>query len=72
MHLQCSIEDSIWEGSTTVVYTVRLQDCRLVKLRGLMIRVKYGAVIGKNIHILHIFTRHSQESEFPDQSQRRI
>jgi len=31
-----------WEGPTTVVYT-----CRLVKFRGLMIRVKYGAVTGQ-------------------------
>ena len=47
--------------------------CRLAKSRGLMRRVKYGAVIGwKGTHSLVIYTRHIQRNAISDQSQRRI
>ena len=47
--------------------------CRLAKIRGLMRRVKYGAVIGqKGTHNLVIPTGHIQKNAFSDQSQRRI
>ena len=62
----------VWEGSTTVIYTV---NCRLAKFRDLMRRVKYGAVIG---HKMHFFV--CAQFELPgylygflfSQSQRRI
>ena len=37
-----------WEGSTTVPGSLH---CRLAKFRGLMYRVKYGAVIGREMRI---------------------
>ena len=47
--------------------------CRLAKFRGLMRRVKYGAVIGwRGTHSLVIHTGHIQKNAFSDQSQRRI
>jgi len=47
--------------------------CRLAKIRGLMIRGEYGAVIGlKRTHSLEIDTGHVWKNAFLDQSQRRI
>ena len=45
----CSRSTRLLEESTIVVYTVRLEDCRLVKLRGLMYKAEYSAMIGLKI-----------------------
>jgi len=59
---------TLWKGSTTVIL-----HCRLAKFRGLMRRVKYGAVIG---HKMRFFVCAQYESPgygfLFSQSQRRI